>query len=111
MPFNVIIAKTEIKAPPSTGAGIEANTEPNLGKKPQMTKTLAPKAIHHLLTTLVIATSPTFWLNYVIGKQPNTEDNELTKPSQAIEPEVSLVVASLFKPEDASADVSPIVKD
>jgi hypothetical protein len=47
----------------------------------------------------------------VIGKQPNTEDNELTNPSQAIEPEVSLVVASLFKPEDASADVSPIVKD
>ena len=45
----------------------------------------------------------------MIGKQPNTEDNELTNPSQAIEPEVSLVVASLFKPEDASADVSPIV--
>ena len=42
----------------------------------------------------------------MIGKQPNTEDNELTNPSQAIEPEVSLVVASLFKPEDASADVS-----
>ena len=68
-------------------------------------------AIAYLLTTLVIATRPTFWLNDVIGKQPNTEDNELTNPSQAIEPEVSLVVASLFKPEDASADVSPIVKD
>ena len=47
----------------------------------------------------------------MIGKQPNTDDNDLTKPSQAIEPEVSLVVASLFKPEDASADVPPIVKD
>ena len=71
----------------------------------------APVAIAYLFTTFVIATSPTFWLNEVIGIHPKTEDSALTKPSHAIEPDVSLVVASLFKPEDASADVSPIVKD
>lgn len=45
----------------------------------------------------------------VIGRHPNTDDNALTKPSQAIEPDVSFVVASLPSPDTASADVSPIV--
>ena len=45
-----------------------------------------------------MATKPTFWLNEVIGRQPNTDDNALTKPSQAIEPDVSFVVASLPSP-------------
>ena len=56
-----------------------------------------------------MATSPTFWLNDVIGRQPKTEDNALIKPSQAIEPEVSFKVASRFKPAAARAEVSPIV--
>ncbi len=56
-----------------------------------------------------MATRPTFWLKDVIGKHPKTEDKALMKPSQAIEPEVSFVVTSLFKPEAARAEVSPIV--
>lgn len=70
---------------------------------------IAPDAIAKRLTTLVIATSPTFWLKDVIGRHPNTDDNALIKPSQAIEPEVSFKLASRFKPEAASAEVSPIV--
>ncbi len=69
----------------------------------------APVAIVKRFTTFVMATKPTFWLNEVIGRQPNTDDNALTKPSQAIEPDVSFVVASLPSPDTASADVSPIV--
>ena len=53
-----------------------------------------------------MATRPTFWLKDVIGKHPKTEDKALMKPSQAIEPEVSFVVTSLFKPEAAGAEVS-----
>lgn len=70
---------------------------------------IAPDAIAKRLTTLVIATSSTFWLKEVIGRHPNTDDNALIKPSQAIEPEVSFKLASRFKPEAASAEVSPIV--
>ena len=69
----------------------------------------APVAMVNRLTTFVMATNPTFWLNEVIGRQPNTEDNALTKPSQAIEPDVSSLVTSRFKPEAARAEVSPIV--
>ena len=69
----------------------------------------APVAIVKRLTTFVIATRPTFWLKDVIGIQPNREDRELIKPSQAREPEISFVVALRFKPELASACVSPIV--
>lgn len=61
------------------------------------------------LTTLVIATSPTFWLKDVIGRQPKTADKELMKPSQAMDPAVSFAFTSLPRPEDASADVSPMV--
>ena len=60
-------------------------------------------------TTLVIATSPTFWLKEVMGRQPNTEDRALIKPSHASEPEISRSVASRFRPEVASAHVSPMV--
>lgn len=60
-------------------------------------------------TAFVIATSPTFWLNDVIGRQPNTDESALTNPSHAIEPDVSFSVAYLSSPEEASAEVSPIV--
>lgn len=61
------------------------------------------------LTTFVIATSPTFWLNEVIGRQPKSEDSELMKPSQQMEPEVYFSVASQPRPDAASAEVSPMV--
>ena len=63
----------------------------------------------NLFTTFVIATIPTFWLNDVIGRQPNTDESALTNPSHAIEPDVSFSVAYLSSPEEASAEVSPIV--
>ena len=56
-----------------------------------------------------ICLPPTFWLNEVIGIHPKTEDSALTKPSHAIEPDVSFSVTSLPSPEAARADVSPIV--
>ena len=56
-----------------------------------------------------MATRPTFWLKDVIGKHPKTEDKALMKPSQAIEPEVSFVVTSLFKPEAARAEAEEIL--
>ena len=70
---------------------------------------IAPVAIVNLFTTLVIATRPTFWLKDVIGRHPNTDDNALTNPSQAIEPDVSFSVTSLPRPDTANADVSPMV--
>lgn len=69
----------------------------------------APVAIVKRLITFVMAISPTFWLNEVIGIQPKSADSELIKPSQASEPVISLSVTSRFSAEEASADVSPIV--
>ena len=98
-----------IVQPPSTASGNVASTAPKIGKIPAKIIITAPVAIVKRFTTFVMATKPTFWLNEVIGRQPNTDDNALTKPSQAIEPDVSFVVASLPSPDTASADVSPIV--
>ena len=44
----------------------------------------------NLLTTFVIATSPTFWLNEVIGRHPKSEENALTRPSHAREADAPL---------------------
>ena len=98
-----------IAHPPSTASGKVARSAPKIGNTPAKIMITAPVAIAKRLTTLVIATSPTFWLNDVIGRHPNTEDNALTKPSHAIEPLVSFAVTSRFRPEAASAEVSPIV--
>ena len=95
--------------PPSTASGSVASKAPKNGKIPAIIIIIAPVAIANLLTTLVMATRPTFWLKDVIGKHPKTEDKALMKPSQAIEPEVSFAVTSRFKPEAARAEVSPIV--
>ena len=69
----------------------------------------APVAIVKRLITFVIAINPTFWLNDVIGRHPNSAERELMYPSQAIEPVISLSVTSRFNADAASADVSPIV--
>ena len=50
-----------------------------------------------------------FWLNEVIGRQPNRAESELTKPSQAREPEISLSEASRFSTVEVMAAVSPMV--
>ena len=50
-----------------------------------------------------------FWLNEVMGRQPNSADSELTKPSQASEPEISRSEASRFSTVEVMALVSPMV--
>ena len=45
----------------------------------------------------------------MIGIHPKSDEIELTNPSHAIEPEVSFTVTSRLSPDDARADVSPIV--
>lgn len=59
-----------------------ASNAPNIGNAPARIIITAPVAMVKRLTTLVIATRPTFWLNDVIGRQPKTEDSELIKPSR-----------------------------
>lgn len=78
-----------------------------LGKIPTRIIITAPVAIAKRFTTFVIATSPTFWLKEVIGRQPKIEDNELMKPSQVREPDISLIDAS--RSVVASTEVSSIV--
>ena len=95
--------------PPNTASGNVANNAPKIGKIPAKIMIAAPVAIANRFTTFVIAIKPTFWLNEVIGIQPNPTDNEMIKPAQAIDQGVSYGVTSLFHPENAIADVSPIV--
>lgn len=108
-PLITIVPNIIIVHPPRTALGSVASTAPTTGKIPARIIIMAPVAITKRFTTLVMATRPTFWLKDVIGIQPNTEDNALTNPSQASEPAVSFWVTSRFKPDDASAEVSPIV--
>ena len=108
-PLTTMVPNIIMVQPPSTASGSVASSAPKNGKMPARIMITAPMAMVNRFTTLVIATSPTFWLNEVIGMQPNTEERELTKPSQAIEPEVSCVVTSRSRPEAASAEVSPMV--
>ena len=95
--------------PPNTASGKVASKEPKIGQNPARIIIIAPAARAYLLTTLVIAIRPTFWLNDVIGRQPKTDERALMKPSQAIEPEVSFTVALRLRSVAARADVSPIV--
>ena len=108
-PLTTIVPNIIMVQPPNTASGSVASNAPKNGKMPAKIIMPAPVAMVNRLTTFVMATNPTFWLNEVIGRQPNTEDNALTKPSQAIEPDVSSLVTSRFKPEAARAEVSPIV--
>ena len=109
IPLTTIVPNIIIVHPPRTESGSVASTAPKIGKIPAKIIITAPVAIANRFTTFVIATRPTFWLKEVIGRQPKQADNALTKPSQAIEPVVSFTVTSRFNPDEASADVSPIV--
>lgn len=108
-PLITILPNIISVQPPSTASGNVASNVPNIGNNPAKTIITQPVKIVNLFTTFVIETSPTFWLNDVIGKQPKSPDNALTKPSAAIEPVSSFFETSRFNPYDASADVSPIV--
>lgn len=108
-PLITILPNIISVQPPSTASGNVASNVPNIGNNPAKTIITQPVKIVNLFTTFVIETSPTFWLNDVIGKQPKSPDNALTKPSAAIEPVSSFFETSRFNHDDASADVSPIV--
>ena len=108
-PLITILPNIISVQPPSTASGNVASNVPNIGNNPAKTIIIQPVKIVNLFTTFVIETSPTFWLNDVIGKQPKSPDNALTKPSAAIEPVSSFFETSRFNPDEASADVSPIV--
>ena len=108
-PLITIVPNIIIVHPPSTALGSVASIAPTAGKIPASIIIIPPVARTYLFTTLVMATRPTFWLNDVIGIHPNIDERALTKPSHASEPAVSFGVTSLPRPDEASADVSPIV--
>ena len=81
----------------------------SLGQRPHNIRNIAPVASANLLTTLVMATSPTFWLNDVFGRTPNTAARDEPRPSHITPPESSLSVASLPRPPSITPDISPTV--
>ena len=110
IPLTIIAPNIITVQPPSTHDGSVEKNAPTGGNKPAIISVKAPNIIVHLLTTLVIATSPTFWLKEVIGEHPNTPAEIADiKPSQQREPDTSFSMISLFKPPVQIAVVSPIV--
>ena len=101
---NIITA-----APPSTDCGMIDISAPSLGISPHNIRNTAPDASATLLTTLVIATSPTFWLNDVLGSTPNIAASVEPRPSHITPPESSLSVASLPIPPSITPEISPTV--
>ena len=70
---------------------------------------MAPVARAKRLTTLVMATRPTFWLKEVLGSTPKRAAKEEPSPSQMTPPESSLSVASLPRPPSITPEMSPTV--
>ena len=71
--------------------------------------TTAPTPMVNRLTTPEMAAKPTFWLNEVMGVQPNKPDTELTKPSQQMADPISRVAGSRLRALLQRAEVSPMV--
>ena len=109
-PETMIAPNMMTVQPPSTQSGSVEKNAPTGGKRPARMSVRAPNMIVKRLTTFVIATRPTFWLNEVMGGQPNTppEIAEI-KPSQPREPETSFSVISRPRPPVQTAEVSPMV--
>lgn len=62
MPVIVMVAKTEMVAPPMTHCGMVVSRAENLGTKPAISSTTAAKPKTTRLTTRLTVTIPTFWL-------------------------------------------------
>ena len=62
IPVMVMVAKTEMVAPPMTAWGMVVSTAANLGTSPAASSTRAAKANTALLMTRLTVTMPTFWL-------------------------------------------------
>ena len=109
IPLTTIVPNIIIVHPPSTGCGNVEKNAPIGGNKPARISVSAPNMIVNLFTTFVIAISPTFCENDVIGVQPNNPDTALKNPSHASDPDTSFSVISLSSPPATTAVVSPIV--
>ena len=101
---NIITA-----APPSTDWGMMETSAPSLGMRPHRMRKTAPVARAKRLTTLVIATRPTFWLKEVLGSTPKSAAKLEPKPSQITPPASSLSVASRSRPPSITPEISPTV--
>jgi len=62
IPVMVMVAKTEIVAPPMTAWGMVVRTADSLGTSPATSRTMDAKAKTALLMTRFTVTMPTFWL-------------------------------------------------
>ena len=109
IPLTIIDENIITAAPPSTDCGMIDINAPSLGIRPHNIRNTAPDASAILLTTLVIATRPTFWLNDVLGSTPKSAASDEPKPSHITPPESSLSVASLPTPPTITPDISPTV--
>lgn len=70
-------------------------------------RTISGKILN--ISVACVKPSPTFWLNDVIGVQPNSPDTLLTKPSQLMAAPISDSFGLRFSALLHKADVSPIV--
>ena len=61
------------------------------------------------LTTFVIATKPTFWLNDGFGSTPNAAANVEPRPSHTTPPDSSLFDGGRSMPPCVTPEMSPIV--
>ena len=104
MEENIITA-----APPRTACGMMEISAPSLGIRPQRIRNTAPEASAMRLTTLVMATRPTFWLKEVLGSTPNSAAKVEPRPSQMTPPDSSLSEGSRFMPPSITPEISPTV--
>ena len=76
------------------------------GNNPDKIIQSAPVMIVNRLTTLVIAISPTFWLNDVTGRQPNKDETLLASHRRLKEPEISFSVISVKAGDNHSCGIA-----
>ena len=107
IPVIVIEPNTVIVAPPSTASGIVVIRAPTLGISPAININPAEIASTSLLTTLVVATIPTFWLYVASGSPPNIAPTILEAPLPIIPPASSSSSSSLPSPPIVVAEKSP----
>ena len=104
MEENIITA-----APPRTDWGMMDTRAPSLGHRPHRIRNTAPVARANRLTTLVMATRPTFWLKEVLGSTPNSAAKEEPRPSHITPPDSSRSAASRPRPPSITPEMSPTV--
>ena len=108
-PANIIEPNIMMEHPPRTACGMVVRSMPKAGNTPPRIIMHAPVAMANLFTTPDMAASPTFWLNDVIGVQPNKPAMLLTKPSHDMLAPISALWGFLPKAPLHKALVSPIV--